>query len=547
MIREQIRQIIKSAVSKTKMLEKVKKFEFSIERPRHKKYGDWSTNAALIAAPLIKKNPMDIAQAIEKNIDDTKGFLDKVQIAPPGFINMFFKKDWYYQVIERIEDLDEKFGELDIGKGQKVLLEYVSANPVGPLHLGHGRWAAVGDTLANVLRKASYDLKTEFYVNNYGLQIEIFTASVKAAAMEKLGRKVQWPENAYRGKYIHSIAGSLLYHYGPEIIEQEDELRNKAYMTELEEIKATLKKAKVSFDNYFEESTLHENKNIEDIISSLLKKKEAYKKDEALWLNTSKHGDEKDRVLVRSNNESTYFAADIAYHQNKLERGFDKLINIWGADHHGYVARVRAAIIALGEDPKKLEIILGQLVNLKKGSKPVKMSKRTGELITLDDLIDEVGVDALRYTFLTKSTDTTLDFDIDLVKEQSDKNPVYYVQYAHARICSILKFAKEKRLKYKGVKDVNLKLLKEEGEIDLIKVLEEFEEIVEKIALNLTPHLLTTYANKLATSFHYFYSKIRVISEDNNLSQARLALLNTAHITLRNVLSLLGVSAPEKM
>ena len=552
MIRETILKIIDNTIKKTPELKAIAKdLDYAVERPRIEKYGDWSTNVAMVAAPLLKKSPMQIAETVVENIDDPQGLIKKKDIAKPGFINLTFTDEWYRQVVKRIEELDDKYGELTLGKGVKVLLEYVSANPVGPLHIGHGRWAAVGDSLAKTLRKAGYRVYTEFYINNYGRQMNLFYESVKAEYGKLLGHKVDKLIEGYRGVYITAIAKNIKEKHGNRAwdLNTHTTFEKEAYDSVLSQIKHTLEKMGVEFDHFFQEKqALHDNDKVETVIKWLLSHKRAYEKDGATWLNTSEFGDEKDRVLIRSNGEETYFASDIAYHKNKLDRGFDKLINIWGADHHGYVARVKAAIAALGDNPDKLIVVLGQLVNLIKDGKRVKMSKRTGELITLDELIDEVGVDAIRYTFLTKSTDTTIDFDINIAKEQSDKNPVYYVQYGHARICSILAFAESKGFKYDGVKKVDLGLIKEPAEIGLIKTLEEFEDIVEAVSKNYAPHLLTIFASKLASTFHSFYAKVRVVNEDDiPLTQARLALLNATHITLRNVLSLLGVSAPEKM
>lgn len=556
MIREGLRQIITDAIQRTPKLAKqhAKKLDFTVERPRVKKFGDWSTNIALIAAPLLRKSPMEIAENIKPNIKYK--YLEDVQVAKPGFINLYFKNEWYYEVLKRIEQSGAKYGEIDFGKGKKVLLEYVSANPVGPLHLGHGRWATVGDTLASSLRKAGFSVGTEFYINNYGRQMKLFYQSVEAAYRKLFGESAEPPEDGYKGTYISKIAKDAKSHLRLEYSKNlKLPLREFAYNAMMQKIGDTLGEMDVKFDRYFKErEELQESGEVDRVIEFLKKsskrdkRAKVYEEKGATWLNTSAYGDQKDRVLIRSNGEKTYFAADVAYHKNKLSRKFDKLINIWGADHHGYIARVKAAIAALGDNPDKLTVILGQLVNLYKDGKPVRMSKRTGELVTLDELLDDVGVDAARFTFLTKSTDSPLDFDIDLVKEQSDKNPVYYVQYAHARISSILGFAESKGISYAGIKNANLNLLKEETEIELIKILEEFEEIVENIAKNYTPHLLTTYAQKLATGFHSFYTTSRVIQENKpDLTQARLALLNAARITLQNVLKLLGVSAPEKM
>jgi len=548
MIHEYIKQLVTAAVKETPELKEIaSQLDFSVERPRHKKYGDWSTNVAMVAAPILKKSPMQIAEGLIGNLKDARGFLRKTEIAKPGFINMFFKNEWYFEVLKRIEELNEKFGEIGVGKGQKVLLEYVSANPVGPLHIGHGRWAAVGDTLARALSAAGFEVTTEFYVNDYGRQINLFTESVIAAYERAHGKDTPVPQDGYGGAYIKDVAEELDKNGVFADTSDRKKIEKAAVQLMLDSINKTLSKFDVKFEEWTFESKFHEQNKVNKIINYLQARGQTYIEDEALWLRTEGFGDEKNRVLKRRTGETTYFASDIAYHKDKLERGFDKLINIWGADHHGYIARVKAAIAALGEDPDKLEVILGQLVNLFKDGKPVKISKRTGDLVTLDELLDEVGGDAARFTLLTKSTDSTLDFDIDLVKEQSDKNPVYYVQYAHARISSILKFAAEKGVKYAGAKDADLSLLTEEAEIDLIKTLEEFEEIIEIAARNLTPHLLTAYAQKLATAFHSFYTVSRVITDDEKLTQARLGLLNCTHIALRNVLKLLGVSAPEKM
>jgi len=548
MIREYIKQVIDNAIKKTPELsEAAGKLDYSIERPRHKKYGDWSANVAMVAAPVLKKSPMQIAESLIVNLKDSEGFLEKTEIAKPGFINLFFRNEWYYEILKRIEELNEKFGQIEVGKGQKVLLEFVSANPVGPLHIGHGRWAAVGDTLARALKAAGFEVTTEFYVNDYGRQIKLFTESVIAAHEQTHGKDSPVPQDGYGGAYIKDVAKELNESGTFSEISDRKKIEKAAVELMLESIKKTLSKFRVVFEEWTFESRLHKDNKVNKIINYLEERGQTYVEDEALWLKTEDFGDEKNRVLKRRTGETTYFASDIAYHKDKLERGFDKLINIWGADHHGYIARVKAAIAALGENPDKLSIILGQLVNLFKDGKPVKISKRTGELVTLDELLDEVGGDAARFTFLTKSTDSTLDFDIDLVKEQSDKNPVYYVQYAHARMCSILTFAESKGVKYEGAKSADFSLLKEEAEIDLIKTLEEFEEITEIAARNLTPHLLTAYAQKLATAFHSFYTISRVITDDKELTQARLGLLNCTQITLRNVLKLLGVNAPEKM
>ncbi|RJQ31164.1 MAG: arginine--tRNA ligase [Actinobacteria bacterium] len=541
MIIEQLQALIKDGLKKANKEEtlglSISKYSIDLERPKEKTHGDWATNIALVASKEAKKAPRQLAEAIVRNLPESQ-YIKNVEIAGPGFINFFLTNEWFYQVLNKVEEADKDYGQLSIGKDQSVNIEFVSANPVGPLHIGHGRWAAVGDSLANILNKAGYEVTKEFYVNDFGRQIDLFAASLGVGEV---------PDDGYKGDYIEEYKRKIVDKHGEEILYDTEKLKKEAVNGQLEEIETTLKKFRVVFDVWTRESELYSSNKVSQAIFELEDKGLTYQKEGATWLKTSQFDDEKDRVIMRSNGEPTYFAADIAYHKDKIDQGFSRLIDIWGADHHGYIARVRASIEALGQDPNKLKIILGQLVRLYRGQEIVKMSKRTGEMVTFDELLEEVGKDAVRYIFLTKSTDTTLDFDIELAKEQSNKNPVYYVQYAHARICSILKHASGQAVSYKGIKKANLSLLKAETEFNLIRHIEQFEEVIQEAATNLTPHILTTYSAKLATAFHSFYTHCKVITDDKELTQARLALLNCAHITLRNVLELLGVSAPQKM
>ena len=447
----------------------------------------------------------------------------------------------------------EGYGRWDMGKGQRVLVEFVSANPVGPLHVGHGRWAALGDALCNLLQAVGYRVEREFYLNDYGTQMENFAASVEARYLELAGKEVEFPEEGYHGEYIKDVAKALYEEDGGALAdtpppERRAELGERAYRLVLSNIQVSMSAFGVHFDNWFSERELHRSGAVREAVEALLRDGLAYEKEGAVWMATSRFGDDKDRVLVRSNGVPTYFASDICYHLDKISRGYQRLINIWGADHHGYVRRVQAALEARGY-PDVLEIILGQLVNLKRGGEPVRMSKRTGEMVTFDELLEEVGRDVARYIFLTRSQDTALDFDIQLAKEESMENPVYYVQYAHARICSILRYGAEKGVEMaERVPDLEtLRLLGNEEETDLALKIFEFEELVRDASLDRAPHRLTRYLEDLAAAFHLFYTRHRVIGEDSRLTEARLFLVRCTRQVLVNGLAILGVSAPESM
>jgi len=526
--------------------------EIVLERPKEKAHGDWATNVAMVLASRMKTSPLKIARSIVEHLDDKQRYLAHVEIAGPGFINFYLSDAWLYDVLREIERKGEKFGTCDVGRGIKVQVEFVSANPVGPMHIGHGRWAAVGDSLTNLLAAAGYDAQREFYINDYGTQMGIFGRSVAARYCELLGREAPFLEGGYGGEYVRDIAREIVGKEGGKYLElSEDERKRvfleRAYSQVLEHMKKVLSEMGVEFDVWFSERTLHKSGAIQATIDELRDKGYIYDRDGAIWLQTTTFGDDKDRVLVRENGEPTYFAADIAYHKNKLERGFDRVINIWGADHHGYVGRMKAAIQALSYPSEILEVIIGQLVNLLRGGEPVRMSKRTGEMITLEELLQEVGRDAARFFFLMRGTDSPLDFDIELAKSQSSENPVYYVQYAHARICSIMKFAEDRGFSPVSAEDARLELLTEESELDLIRKLAEFEEVVERAALLRIPHILTKYAQDLAALFHVFYTQCRVIGGDLGLSRARFVLARCSRQVLKNVLALIGVSAPESM
>ncbi len=526
---------------------------FILERPRLKEHGHWATNIALLLSSQQKKPPLEIARIIIDYLDDGEGRLEKVEAAAPGFINFTLGLKWIREELLRLAEGGESYGRWQIGKGEKWQVEFVSANPVGPLHIGHGRWAALGDALASLLEAVGYRVEREFYINDYGSQMDMFAQSVEARYLELLGEEVEFPEEGYRGEYIRTIAREILEREGDRWKGEASDKRRAvfkelAYRQVIDHLKKTLEEFGVVFDVWFSERSLHQSGELEATLKFLKERQLAYEKEGALWMRTSLFSDDKDRVLVRSNGAPTYFASDIAYHRNKINRGMEHIIDLWGADHHGYVKRMEAAMEAIGK-PGVLECIIGQMVNLKRGGEPVRMSKRTGEMVTFEELLDEVGRDAARYFFLTRSHDSALDFDIELAKEQSQNNPVYYVQYAHARICSILRYGVERGIdvEEQAPPPHILELLATEEELDLALKLFEYEELVRDCALDRAPHRLTYYLEELAGLFHYFYTKHRVISEDLELTRARLFLVKCTRHVIRNCLEILGVSAPESM
>ncbi|MHB0976648.1 MAG: arginine--tRNA ligase [Candidatus Aquicultorales bacterium] len=549
-IREHLAGLVEEALKRAAGASKAPPLQapaIQMERPREKAHGDWSTNVALISAKEAKTAPRALAEAIAEYLPEDP-FVEAVEVAGPGFINFKLANTWLYEVLAALREDGEAFGRSDLGGGRSVNLEFVSANPVGPMHVGHGRWAAVGDTLGNILSASGYRVTREFYINDFGNQMNVFAASVAARYSERLGEAVEFPEEGYKGEYIKDIAAEIAESEGDRYrdlppVERERIFKEIAYKQVLSHIEKTLESMGVRFDGWFSERTLHESSEILKTIDALKEKGYVYEAEGAVWFKATAFGEEKDRVLIRENGHPTYFAADIAYHKDKLDRAYDLLINIWGADHHGYVARMKAAVQALGYPPDKLEVVLGQLVNLLRGGEPVRMSKRTGEMVTLDELVEEVGKDAVRFLFLMRSTDTALDFDIELAKEQSNENPVYYVQYAHARICSIVRFAQEEGAPLEG----DFELLKEDAELDLVRKIAEWPELLEAAARTRSPHFLTRYAQELAAAFHSFYTKCRVVTEDRELTGARMALVDAARTLLRISLETMGVSAPERM
>ena len=522
----------------------------SLEVPPQKEFGDFATNIAMQSARIARRAPKMIAEAIVAQMDYP--WLDRAEIAGAGFINFFLKHDVIYDTLKNILAAGADYGKAPLREEDTIQVEYVSANPTGPLHVGHGRGAAYGSALVNLLRAAGCNVQAEYYINDAGNQMNNLAASVNARYLQLLGREADIPENGYHGHDIIDTAQAIIDQDGDAYLNMPEEERlelfkDRAYVEKLKALKRDLAAFNVHFDNWFSERTLHPDA-IHGACDVLKQRGKLYEKDGALWLKSTDYGDDKDRVVIRDNGVPTYLAADIAYHKNKYDRGFGSLINIWGADHHGYVARVKAAMAALGYDPEKLEILLLQMVSLFRDGKPVKMSKRTGQAITLNELIEEVGADAARYFFIMRSLDTQLDFDLDLAKSHSNENPVYYIQYAHARIYSIYRQVQEAGDELDmNWADVQWAKLKDEQELELIKKMAAFPEEIQRAARERAPHRIAHFAHELAGLFHTFYNHCRIIQEDKELEKARLALVTAVRITIANSLAILGVSAPEKM
>lgn len=519
----------------------------ALEVPPQKEMGDFATNFAMQSARVFRQNPRRIAEEIVSRLHLPS--LERAEIAGPGFINFFLRADVLYDALSQAIDAGEAYGTLLAKEREPVMVEYVSANPTGPLHVGHGRGAAVGSALVNLLRVAGYPVRSEYYINDAGNQIDTLAASVNARYLALFDRAIEFPANGYRGADIIATAERIAAKEGDRYLAMSEKERLQAFReVALKEKLATLQEDlsafNVRFDVWFSERTLHPEK-VRVAIEELRAKGAVYEKDGALWLRATDYGDDKDRVVVRENGEPTYLAADIAYHRDKLERGFGTLIDLWGADHHGYICRVKAALAALGYDPSRLTVLLLQMVSLYRGGELVKMSKRTGESVTLAELMDEVGTDAARYFFVMRSLDSQLDFDLDLAKRQSNENPVYYVQYAHARIASIFRQAEEVGLTME--EEPALARLTDETEIALIKKILEYPDEVDRAAADYAPQRIARFAYDTAAAFHSFYSKCRIMGVDEPLAKARLALAGKAQQVIRHALTILGVSAPQSM
>lgn len=552
-MKELLKQGIKEALDKAVekgLLPQGQYPDVELEVPPQKKFGDFATNIAMKSARVAHCAPRTIAEAIIGQMQ--YDWLDKAEIAGAGFINFFLKNTVIYDTLQAILKAGSDYGKAPLREDDTVQVEYVSANPTGPLHVGHGRGAAYGSALVNLLRAAGYNVQAEYYINDAGNQMNNLAASVNARYLMHFGVPAEIPENGYHGHDITETAEAIIAKDGDAYLNMPEEERlsyfkERAYAEKLAALRRDLAAFNVHYDNWFSERTLHPQA-IEAACQVLKERGKAYEKDGALWLKSTEYGDDKDRVIIRDNGVPTYLAADIAYHKNKYDRGFKRLINIWGADHHGYVARVKASMTALGYDADQLEVLLLQMVSLFRDGKPVKMSKRTGQAISLNELIEEVGADAARYFFIMRSLDTQLDFDLDLAKSHSNENPVYYIQYAHARIYSIYKQVMENGDTVpEDWSAIVWDTLQAPQELELIKKMAAFPEEVKIAARERAPHRIAHFAHELASLFHNFYNHCRIIQDDKDLEMARLALVTAVRITIAGCLSILGVSAPEKM
>ena len=535
-------------------LDNVDEYEINLEEPREKANGDYSTNIAMMLTRKLRKAPRMIADAIVKNIK-VGGKISKCEVAGAGFINFYLDDSWLYPVVETVEKEGSDYGKSDMGKGQKYMVEFVSANPTGPMHMGNARGGALGDCLAELLSWAGYDVTREFYINDAGNQIEKFANSLNARYLQlHLGEdKVEFPEDGYQGSDIIEHAKEFTKINGDKYVnapeqERKDALVAYALEINIDALKTDLEKYRINYDVWFRESELHNSGAVKEVIELFKKSGHTYELDGALWFKATDFGEEKDDVLVRANGIPTYFAADVAYHRNKIEqRGFDKSIDIWGADHYGHVARMKKALSAIGIDSDKLDVIIMQLVRLTQDGEIVRMSKRTGKAVTLSDLLEDTSVDAARFFFNMRQADSHMVFDLDLAVAQTSENPVYYVQYAHARMCSIISLLAEEGVVVKSASELDLSLLKEEQEKELLKKLCDLPEEIKSAALVYEPSRLTRYCIDLASLFHAFYNSCHVRQENRALMEARLKLVDTVRIVLKNVLSMLSIDAPERM
>lgn len=529
--------------------------EFEIETPRNPQFGDFAANLAMLLARQTRCNPREVAETLRQHLPaESSDWFEHVEVAGAGFLNFYLKPSWAGEVVRSILAQGMRYGSLSLGAGKRVLIEFVSANPTGPLTLGHGRNAAVGDTLARLYEAAGYTVEREFYINDgeNSRQIRNFALSVLTRYRQLLGELATMPEDAYHGEYVKDIAQRIRTQYGDSFAAGDLETALKRFeqiakQQMLQEQERDLADFGVRFDRWFSEQSLYDSGSVQATLDALRARGYAYEHEGALWLKSTAFGDEKDRVLVRANGMPTYLAADVAYHRDKYERGYDRMIDLWGADHHGYVARIKAAMAALGYDPNRLHILIYQLVNLFRGAEPVRMSKRAGEFITLREVMNEIGVDALRFFYLLRSHDSTLDIDIELAQEQSEKNPVFYVQYAHARICSIERTAAERGVSIPDPATTDLSVLTHVAEIALIKRLADLPDEIALAVKHDAPHRLTAYALDVARAFHGFYTECRVLGAEPAQQAARLLLAQATRLTLARTLNLLGVSAPERM
>ena len=550
-IESTLKSEIKAAINNAGLASEEEIPTINLEKPKEKAHGDFASNIAMQLAKIARKAPRQIAEDIVKHLDVAKAGIDNIEIAGPGFINFFMRQNFLGDIVPIVLEQGENFGKSDAGQNKRVQVEFVSVNPTGALHLGHARGAAFGDVLCNVFAASGYDVDREYYINDAGNQIDNLALSIDTRYKEALGQQAEMPEDGYHGKDIIEIGKDLAKEYGDEWLHKGNDtriafFRDYGLTYELNQIKKDLDTFRVHFDRWFSELSLYEDKKIIATLAILQENGYTYEKDGATWFKSTAFGDDKDRVLIKQDGTYTYLTPDIAYHKDKLERGYDKVINVWGADHHGYVPRMRAAIQALGYSQEKFSVSIIQMVNVVENGEIVRMSKRTGKAVTLRELIDDVGVDVVRYFFIMRSNDSQLDFDVDLARSESNENPVFYVQYAHARICTMLSQAEEKGFILTNHYDPAL--LQSEKEQDLLKQIAKLPHIIADAAQKEAPYRLTQYVYNLATMLHSFYNAEKVINEDDAaLTEARIALMTAVKITIANALQLLGVTAPEKM
>ncbi|WP_137791163.1 arginine--tRNA ligase [Bacillus sp. E(2018)] len=550
-VKHLLKEEIEEAVVKAGLAKKEELPAVVLEVPKDKANGDFATNMAMQLARVAKKAPRMIADDLVANFDKSKASIAKVEIAGPGFINFYMDNSYLTELVPTVLKAGKDYGRTEHGGGKKVQVEFVSANPTGTLHLGHARGAAVGDTICNILDYAGYNVSREFYINDAGNQINNLATSIEARYFQALGKDKEMPEDGYHGADIIEFGKDLAQEYGDSWLEKEEServsfFREYGLTRELEKLKADLAEFRVDFDVWFSETSLYQNGKIDAALEKLKAKGVVYEEEGATWFRTTDYDDDKNRVLIKNDGSYTYLTPDIAYHNDKFERGFEKLINIWGADHHGYIPRMKAAIQALGYDKEQLDVMIIQLVSLFQNGEKVRMSKRTGKAVTLRELMEEVGIDATRYFFAMRSNDTHLDFDMDLAVSKSNENPVFYVQYAHARVCSMLRQGEEMGLSYEG--DVDLKQIDSEKEFELLKKIGEFPAVINEAAEKLLTHRVTNYVFELASALHSFYNAERVLDPENKTkSQARYALMKATQVTIENALNIIGVEAPERM
>ena len=546
-VKQTLIEEIEKSIKKAELADTVPNIK--VEIPKDTQNGDYATNIAMVLTKIAKRNPREIAQLIVENLDTEAAHVQKVDIAGPGFINFYLDPSYLHVVIDDVLKKDTQYGRVEAPKNEKVLVEYVSANPTGDLHIGHARNAAVGDTMSNIMDAAGYDVTREYYINDAGNQITNLAKSIEARYWQSLGKEMAMPEDGYHGKDIVGI-GEDLAATRPELQDMSDSERIEVFRKlgvdyEMRKLRQDLADFNTHFDSWFSETSLYEKGDIQAVLEKMAELGYTYEKDGATWLRTTDFKDDKDRVLIKQDGTYTYFLPDIAYHYDKIQRGNDKLINLFGADHHGYINRLKASLETFGVDSDRLEIQIMQLVRLMQDGVEVKMSKRTGNAITLREIMDEVGVDAARYFLTMRSPDTHFDFDMELAKTQSQDNPVYYAQYAHARICSILRQAAEQGYEVAAGSDYSA--ITHDKAIELLKKVAEFETVIEGAAEARAPHRITNYIQDLAAHFHKFYNAEKVLTDDVAKTKAHLALIDAVRITLRNALRLVGVSAPESM